>query len=238
MRQLLRHVIDFALPPRCGGCAAPVEAQGRFCPTCWGELHFIAPPWCAGCHRPFEVTGEPDARCDDCLAFPQRHAGVSAAVAYGPVARRLALKLKYGGRIGAATTMAALMRRHLPADATVLVPVPLHRARLWRRGYNQAGLIARALAKEGATFLPDALVRTRATPVLRGMDGRARRLAVRGAFAITPGGAVAVRGRHVALIDDIHTSGATTAACTDALLAAGAARVSVLCWARVLDGSD
>lgn len=238
VRALFRPMLDYALPPRCGGCAAVVEEQGRFCAACWSSLHFIGPPWCAGCHRPFDYAVEADARCADCVARPPRHAGVSAAVAYGAVARRLALKLKYGGRMGAARTMAALMRRHLPADADLLVPVPLHRRRLWQRGYNQAGLIAAALAEDDLPFAADALVRTRATPVLRGMNGHARRQAVRDAFAVTTAGAARMRGRHVVLVDDIHTSGATTAACTDALLSAGAAGVSVLCWARVLDGRD
>jgi ComF family protein len=164
---------------------------------------------------------------------------VDAAVAYGPIARKLALKLKYGGRMGVADTMAALMRRHLPADAELLVSVPLHRWRLWRRGYNQAGLIAAGLARaSGLPCATDALARLRQTPVLKGMSGSARALAVAGAFAVTPGGAARVAGKRVVLVDDVHTSGATANACTAVLLDAGAARVSILCWARVLNGDD
>lgn len=133
-RPLLHVVRDLALPPRCPGCGAPVGADGRFCAPCWGALRFIGPPWCAGCGRPFDYDAGEGARCDDCRARPPRHAGVRAAVAYGPIARQLALKLKYGGRIGIAETMAALMARHLPADAELVAPVPLHRWRLWSRG--------------------------------------------------------------------------------------------------------
>ena len=151
----------------------------------------------------------------------------------------MALKLKYGRRIGMAVTMAALMRRHLPTDAELLVPVPLHRWRLWERGYNQAGLIAAALERaSGVPHASDALARTRRTPVLRGMSGAERARAVRGAFAVSPAGAARVAGRRVVLVDDIHTSGATADAVVAVLLDAGAARVSVLCWARVLDGRD
>ena len=140
--------------------------------------------------------------------------------------------------MGVADTMARLMRRHLPPDAELIVPVPLHRWRLWRRGYNQAGLIGAALARaSGARFVPDALVRTRRTPPLKGMNGRERAAAVRGVFAVGPGGA-ALAGARVVLVDDVHTSGATVTGCTDVLLGVGAARVDVLCWARVLDGSD
>lgn len=236
---VLRLATDLALPPRCPGCGTPVAADGRFCAGCWGELHFLGPPWCAGCHLPFEFDREPGALCAACLQRRPRHRGVSAAVAYGPIARRLALKLKYGGRMGVAETMAALMVRHLPAEAELIVAVPLHRWRIWSRGYNQAALIAAAVARlGGVSCARDALVRTRRTPVLRGMSGRARANAVAGAFAVKPSAWAHVQGRQLVLVDDVHTSGATVDACTAALLGAGAAGVSVLCWARVLYGSD
>jgi ComF family protein len=237
--RILRTAADLALPPRCPGCAAPVAADRRFCVGCWGELRFLGPPWCAACHLPLEHDAGAGARCDSCLARPPRHAGVDAAVAYGPIARRLALKLKYGGRIGVADTMAALIMRHLPADADLIVPVPLHRWRLWSRGYNQAALIARALARlSGTSHATNMLVRTRQTPVLRGLSGSERRRAVRQAFAVPPAARVQIAGRRLILVDDIYTSGATADACVAALLDAGAAAVTIVCWARVLDGDD
>lgn len=128
------------------------------------------------------------------------------------------------------------MARHLPTTADLLLPVPLHRWRLWSRGYNQAALIAAALSRIGGTpWAGDVLVRTRATAVLRGLGGAARRRAVRGAFAITADDRARICGRRIVLIDDVYTSGATANACVAVLLAGGAASVSVLCWARVID---
>ena len=157
-------------------------------------------------------------------------------MAYGPVARTVALRLKYGGRIALAETAGRLMARWVPADAALLVPVPLHRRRLWTRGFNQAGLLARAVARHsGVAHDPFVLERPRATVLLRGLGGRGRADAVRGAFAVREDRLAVIRGRHVVLVDDVHTSGATAEACTATLLRGGAARVTVLCWARVLD---
>lgn len=226
-----------ALPPRCPGCGEPVAADHRFCAACWSSLHLIGPPWCAGCNLPFAHAMGEGGRCGTCLADPPRHAGVRAAVAYGPVARQLALRLKYGGRMGIATTMAQRIAPLVPADIDLLVPVPLNRWRLWSRGYNQAGLIAAALARAtGPRHDPFALTRPRRTEALRGMGRKARAKAVAGAFAVPD--PARVRGLRIGLVDDVYTSGATTTACTAALLRAGAVSVTILCWARVIAGAD
>lgn len=233
----IAQLVALAIPPRCPGCGVVVEADHRFCATCWSGLRFLGDPACAACGTPLAIDHGPGMRCAPCLTRPPAHDGVRAAVAYGPVARDVALKLKYGGRLALATTMARLMHRHLGDDATCLIPVPLHRRRLWTRGYNQSVLIAAALGRMGGVpVLRDALRRTRATPPLRGMNGRARARAVRGAFVVADPAAVA--GQSVVLIDDVHTSGATVEACATALRRAGAARVAVLCWARVVGEDD
>lgn len=193
----------------------------------------MGPPWCARCRAPFAFDRGGDAQCGACLDDPPPHEGTLAAVAYGAVARHVALRLKYGGRPGLARTVATVMARHMPADADVLVPVPLDRWRIWGRGYNQAALIADALAAlTGVPAARAALLRTRASGGMRGLDLRRRRAAVRGAFGL--GEPAAVAGRHVVIVDDVQATGATLAQCTRILLRGGAKRVSALVWARVL----
>ncbi|MES2096241.1 MAG: ComF family protein [Pseudomonadota bacterium] len=236
VRELFADTLALALPPRCPGCGAVVRGDHRFCVDCWGALDFIGAPWCSTCCLPFDVDRGPDAQCAACLAEPPVHAGARAAVAYGPVARTVALRLKYGGRLAFATTVARLMARHMPDDADLLVPVPLHRWRIWGRGFNQAALIAAALSRSsGVAHDPLLLRRLKRTPALRGMNPRQRAQTVRAAFAIDLKRSSRTKGKHVVLVDDVYTSGATTDACTRALRKAGAAKVTILCWTRVID---
>lgn len=226
-------VVSLALPPRCPGCGAIVRGDHRFCAPCWSSLRFLGSSGCAACGLPLEPAR--GTTCGACITTPPIHAGVHAAVAYGDVARVVALGLKYGGRIGLAETAARLMHRVLPAG-DVLVPVPLHRGRLWTRGFNQAALIADALGRVADVPVERrVLIRTRATSALRGHGRQARAAEVHAAFAVEARHRDRIAERRVVLVDDVFTTGATTDACTRALIDADVASVAVLCWARVLD---
>lgn len=223
-----RMVLDFALPPRCPGCSQVTEQVNLFCTGCWGQLHFLS-GGCQGCGVPLQpIDGD---SCADCLARKSPLDRSRAALAYGDVPRAIAMRLKYGRKIALARTMAAYMQRPLSSLSPdgLLVPVPLHRWRLWHRGFNQAVLIARALGREVDT---DLLRRTRATPRLKGLNPAERRNTVKGAFALRPGASVA--GRDIILVDDVVTTGATAEACARTLRKAGARKVELLAWAKVL----
>lgn len=233
LKGVLQPAVDYALPPRCPGCGAIVGEDFAFCLSCWGGMEFLSEPCCARCGVPFPHEMGEGAECGSCMADPPSWDSARAVLAYGDVARTVALRLKYGRRIGLARLIARQMLRHVGTEETLIVPVPLHRWRLWSRGFNQSALIADHLGRlTGWPVDRQALRRMKRTAPLRGMNPKARAKMVRGAFALGEG--QGVKGRRVLLIDDVHTSGATAAACAKVLKRGGAAEVRLLCWARVL----
>ena len=230
-----RHVVDFALPPRCPGCGTIVDGDHRFCMPCWRAVEFLGSPACLQCALPLPFQDAEDVRCAACIARPPAFDRAFAAAAYGELTRRLALKLKYGTKPATALTIAKLMQRNVvPRDGALLVPVPLHRWRIWRRGYNQSALIATALSRATGTPVSLRLLhRTRGTPPLKAMNQARRRETVRGAFAVDRGD-VDLGGRTILLVDDVYTTGSTADACAKVLKKAGAGAVELHVWARVV----
>lgn len=162
-----------------------------------------------------------------------------AALRYDDQARRLILPFKHADRVELGPILASMMLRAgsgLLAGAEVLVPVPLHRRRLYERKYNQAAVLALALGRMAQRpALPDGLVRSRRTASLDDKTAEERAAEVEGSFMVRPSRLARIAGRPVLLIDDVMTSGATANACATALLAAGATAVDVLAAARVPD---
>lgn len=239
MKPLLRWILNSVLPASCLLCSEPVESDGQFCISCFRRVNFITSPFCACCGVPFNfqpALGK-EQLCMSCNASPPAYNMARAAIRYDEVARRMILPFKYGDKAEAAPHLAWLMHRaggELLQRADLLVPVPLHSARLRQRRYNQAALLARSLAKlTGLAACLDALVRTRATAALEGMDATARRKELEGAMSLKSG--VGIQGQHILLIDDVMTTGATAHQCARVLRSGGARQVDVLTIARVED---
>ncbi|HEX8708336.1 MAG TPA: ComF family protein [Pyrinomonadaceae bacterium] len=247
LKQAAGSLYDAALalcyPRACAVCGESVEARadGAACAACWEKtrLFSAADACCWKCGRPaagvaFKEKERAGIRCRRCE--PESFAAARACGVYEGALRASVLALKREPSV--ARRLARLLfetqRREPLRDATRILPVPLHPQRMRERGFNQAALLGRALARTAHLPLDEwSLARTRHTERHRaGMDERARRESVEAAFEVRRPRLVA--GERVLLVDDVFTTGATVNACARVLKEAGALEVFVLTLARPL----
>ncbi|MEO9463061.1 MAG: ComF family protein [Marinomonas sp.] len=250
LKQGLAPLVDLLYPPRCPLCGDGLGEQGGLCVPCWSELEMPGLHVCGACQKPLpkDETGEaPDAEqepqyCDICYDEAPLHDGIAAGTIYNAASRKLILSYKHGKKIALAPMLAriisARLEQHDPDQPQpLLIPVPLHPVRMWKRGFNQSALLARELAKLGkGELLVDGLVRRKMTPSLGGLGQHQRETALNGAIKPRRSRLPKLSGRDVILVDDVLTSGATSDACIRALRDAGAETVRIACFARVVEG--
>jgi ComF family protein len=240
-RRLSGAALDLIMPPLCLSCGARTAEAQSVCGSCWSGLAFIEAPRCPMWGEPFAFDAGPEMLSARALASPAQWTSLTAAVAFNDQAARLVHALKYHDRLECAGLMARLMFRaaheRLKAADTI-VPVPLHRFRLWRRRYNQAALLAARLAKlSGRPCCPRTLNRHRRTRSQVGLDIKERERNLKGTLSVS--NSVRVAGRRIVLVDDVLTTGATAREATVTLLRAGAAQVDVVVFAlALLPGHD
>ena len=225
------HGLQFALlPPHCLLCNQRSDSSRDLCTACAADLvrNRIVCPRCA---LPLQI---PAPLCGECLRDEPPFAAAFAPFVYASPLDRLETTFKFGRSLAAGRVLSELwldaLHESLPPLPDALIPVPLHRDRLRERGYNQALELARPLARElGIALRNDVLRRARATSAQSDLDADARRRNLRGAFAVADGIALPA---HVAVVDDVMTTGTTLRECARTLLRAGALRVDVWALAR------
>jgi ComF family protein len=227
-------VVSVVLAPPCAACGRPLEAplDGAICEACWREIRLLRPPFCNVCCAPLPSWRADSAhRCELCrVRRPHVVAGRAIGDYDGPL-RAIVHALKYDGRRSIARPLGTLLRRHgceVLRGADLVVPVPLHWARRWRRGFNQAHELAVALGLP----IRGALRRRRHTRSQTGLSADERSANVRNAFALSRRSG-RLDDLCVVLVDDVSTTGATLEACARALKEAGAREVRTLTAARV-----
>jgi ComF family protein len=235
LKQCGATILEFFLPRMCLFCGVPVgeAAQVAVCPECESQIEWVESPLCTCCGVMFENRDGADRVCGSCQADPPPFARARAAALYdGPVAQAIT-RLKFSRQLAFLPVMQHWLKRptclELVAAADLLTPVPLHPKRIKNRGFNQSLLLARAFPE--APVAREAVVRTRHTAPQVGLNPKQRQDNVKGAFAVTD--PALVKGKHVLLVDDLYTTGATVKECARVLRRAGASRVEVLTVARV-----
>jgi len=233
------RLLHAVYPPQCMTCDTLVEEQGALCPACWRDTGFIFGQCCNLCGTPLpgDSAADWDVICDDCLTLARPWEQGRAVMVYGDKARQILLGLKYHDRLDHAPVAGkwlARVARPMVQPDMLVAPVPLHWLRLLKRRYNQAAVLSCALARNlQLAHCPDLLIRNRYTGTQDGRGRMGRFANVEGAFSANPRQAHRIAGRHILLVDDVMTAGATFAAASDTLLARGAASVRVIALARV-----
>ena len=241
-RRGFRAVLDTVFPPLCMSCRARLSEPHSLCGACWSAISFIEGAACARCGMPFDIDPGGETVCGPCHAKPHDFDRALSLFRYDEASKSLILTFKHGDRLDQAPAFARWLERsgkRLLNETDLIVPVPLHRSRLWKRRYNQAAILAERIAKLCArTHDPMVLERKRPTASQGEMpSAKARRRNMLGAFRVLPEKSDRVKGRSILLVDDVFTTGATLDACARALKRAGAARVDALTLARVVKPS-
>ncbi len=235
--RLWRGFVDLVTPSLCLSCGSPVGEPASLCVACWDRLKLIEEPVCDALGTPFAYDQGEGALSVVALSDPPAWDRSRAPVLFEDEAAKLVHALKYRDRPEAGLLMARMMARagrRLIAQSDIMLPVPLHRFRLWRRRFNQSAFLAQRIsAQSGAPWRHDVLIRARPTRAQVGLDQEARRKNVRNAFAVRPELLSVVAGKSVLLVDDVRTTGATAEACALALRKAGARQVNLLTFALV-----
>ncbi len=220
------------MPPVCVRCAEPVQEYG-LCADCFTRVVPITDPRCAGCGLPFQNRMQ-GRYCGICLKSPPPCISYSAVV-YDDTSRDIILSLKYGDNTRVVPYIGRVMLSTLPHEirsaVDIIVPVPLHRRRLWSRKYNQSALLAQYIKRHlHIPLCTQAVVRRQFKSPQGGKSIAARYRNVTTAFAIKNPNLIT--DKTVLLIDDVYTSGATLQAVSKVLLQAGAKHIYALTYAR------
>lgn len=235
-RQLINGVLGLVTPATCPITREDVLTAGQVSAAGWRQLHLLSAPWCDVCGMPFPYDVGQGAICSDCQYGTAATTKLRAAMAYTDGSRGALLAFKHADQFDAL----AFFVRHLhrvyvdfSPKPDVVIPIPLYRTRLISRRFNQAAELAKGLARvTGCPFDAHAVCRTRHTESQGHKPRKDRHTNVEGAFAV--GNRAVISGKHVLLVDDVMTTGATIQSCAQACLDAGAATVSGVAVARVI----
>ena len=239
MKNPLKIIIDFIFPAACPVCAALVTEHGMLCATCWGAFNWISDPKCYCCGYPFPANLDlgPRPLCPFCAADESELDWMRAAAVYDDVSRNIMLPFKHAAALKYRDIMVRAMISALheigdqqPVDT--VMPIPLAYRRLFKRGYNQAALLARPIAKHLGVPMDVSSVRRKHKPDMGHMNYKQRHANIRGVFKVIR--SERIRGKVILLVDDVMTTGATFSEMRRVLKRAGAVAVYGVVFCRTV----
>ena len=237
MVKILNRFFNFLYPPICPICSEAVDSHGAICANCWKSFNWISNPKCFKCGYPFPADLDlgPHPLCPHCAAGECDLDFIRSACVYDDVSKNIMLPFKHASQLKYQTMMSRSMinaLRDLDLHIDVVMPVPLAWKRLVKRGYNQATLLARPIAKHFNAVLDVDSVTRKYRPDMGHKTTKQRRENVRGVFKIKDKNKLI--GKNILLIDDVMTSGATFYELNRILRKAGVSAVYAVSFCRVV----
>lgn len=237
-RKIFQKILDFLYPPLCPLCDACVSSHGELCADCWTAINWIDGPHCVKCGYPF-VAGfdsDKDILCPVCASGKNELDWIRSACVYDDASKQVMLPFKHCGKIKYARFMANAMIWALRdvdvSDIDIVMPVPLAWRRLFHRSYNQASLLAQPIARALGVKIDYDSVRRKYRADMGHKTAAQRARNIKGVFTVIKPDKI--RGKHILLVDDVMTSGATFSELYKVLMRAGAASVSGVSFCRVV----
>lgn len=237
MVKIVKSLIEFVFPPACPLCDMPVSVHGELCADCWAAMNWIDGPKCAKCGYPFvsDLDTDVSVLCPVCASGKCELDWIRCACVYDDASRGAMLPFKHGGRIKYAGFMSRAMMWALrdidDTDIDLIMPVPLANKRLFKRGYNQATLLARPIARVLGVKMDLDSVRRLHRSDMGHKNARQRAENIRGVFSVIKPENIA--GKKILLVDDVMTTGATFSELRKELVRAGASAVYGVTFCRV-----
>jgi len=236
--KITNNLLELLFPSNiyCVSCRSIIDKTRPYalCDKCMATFRWANGKTCEKCGKILQESYAHNI-CIDCRESNHHFVKGYTCVQYGIHERELLLAFKYGGQSFIGEKIADVMADRLASEnlkIDILMPVPMNKAKQRKRGYNQAGIIAKCLSKKLAIPCSEKLlIRTENTPAMSGLSSTERRLNMEKAFCVAKNAEGKIKGKKILLVDDIYTTGSTASACAQALMERGAKEVRVVTFA-------
>lgn len=228
---MIKYLLNLLFPEKCLICEKQID-QNKICNECWGKCTFITKPYCSICSHPFEYETDENSICGACVASKPLYNRAISIFKYDDYSKKLIHKFKYKDQLHILdyfTNLILNMGKEVLDQADIIIPIPIHKHKLLKRGYNQAALLAMQIAKKREiSYYPQLLTKNTNTPPQAGLNKSQREKNIKNSFQLNSSLAKQIEGKRILLIDDVITTGSTISECCKILKKAKPGKIFVL----------